>query len=323
MGDVHPPGDAPGQRRGFHGRELGGVCGGGGRLVQRPARRQLVHLQVRKQFGRCGRVAGAAAVGFGGGLDRRVPPDGAKHAGKLGLFAVFGQPLALFRLDGRVVQVFIYALQAAELLHQRQRGLFADARHAGDVVGRIAHQALDFDELQRLHTVFFADRRRVHDKRLAVGREQHGRLVVHQLQAVAVAGRQQRRAARARAGGGQRAQDVVGLPPGLAHLHKAEVVQQLLDHRQLLGQFLRHAVAGGLVTVVGFVAESRRALVPGDGDGVGAVGGEQVEQNILEAEDRVGIPAVLGRQHADAEERAVQKAVAVQHQQFHGVGPPV
>ena len=186
-------------------------------------------------------------------------------------------------------------MQAAEFLDQRQRGLFANARHAGDVVGAVAHQALDVDELRRFQAVFFADGGRVHRQRLAVGGQQHGGGGVHQLQAVAVAGRQQRRAALRFAGGGQRAQNVVGLPAGLAHLHKAQLVQQGFQHRHLLGQLLGHAVAGGLVAVVGFVAERRRALVPGDGHGVGRVGRQQVEQDILEAIDGVRIAAVLRR----------------------------
>ena len=102
-----------------------------------------------------------------------------------------------------------------------------------------------------------------------------------------------------------------------AHLHKTQVVQQFLDHRQLLGQLLRHTVAGGLVPVIGFVAEGGGLPVPGDGDGVGAVGVQQVQKNVLEPEDGVGVAAVLGGQYPDAEKCTVQQTVAVQYQQFH------
>src|SRR5699024_10932988 len=118
-------------------------------------------------------------------------------------------------------------------------------------------------------------------------------------------------------GGGQGAQNVVGLPARPAHLHKAQFVQQLFQHRHLLGQFLGHAVAGGLVAVVGFMAGGGGARVPGDGYRVGRMGGEQVEQDVLEAEDRVGVAAILRRQQLDAEKGAVDQAVAVQYHQFH------
>ena len=93
--------------------------------------------------------------------------------------------------------------QAAELLHQGQGGLFADARHAGNVVRRIAHQALHVDELGGVHAVFFPDGGRVHGDGLLVRRQQNGGGVIHQLQAVPVAGGHQGGAAPGFAGGGQ------------------------------------------------------------------------------------------------------------------------
>ena len=76
-------------------------------------------------------------------------------------------------------------------------------------------------------------------------------------------------------------------------------------------------MAGGLVAVVGVVTEGGRALVPGDGDSVRFVGRQQVEQDILEAVDSVGVAAILRRQQLDAEKRAVDQAVAVQDHEFH------
>ena len=314
-------GQRGGQRGGGHGVQRGGFCSGRAAVLQLPAVDELVHLQPGQAVGGGRRVAGAAGVGGGVGLDGRILADGAQHVGKLGLVAVGAQLGALPRLDGGVVEVVVDALQAAEFLDQRQRGLFANARHAGDVVGAVAHQALDVDELRRFQAVFFADGGRVHRQRLAVGGQQHGGGGVHQLQAVAVAGRQQRRAALRLAGGGQRAQNIVGLPAGSTHLHKAQLVQQRFQHRHLLGQFLGHAVAGGLVAVVGFVAERRRALIPGDGHGVGRVGRQQVEQDILEPVDGVCVAAVLRRQQLDAKKRPVHQAVAVQYHQFHNKTP--
>ena len=271
-----------------------------------------MHLQVGQQLGGGRRVAGGVGIGGGVGLDGRVLSDGAQHTAHLGLLPVVQQVFALLGLDGLVVDVLVNACQAAEFLHKRQRRLFADARHAGDVVGTVAHQAFDFDQLGRGHAVFFADGILVHRQRFAVGGQQHGGGFVHQLQTVPVAGGQQGGAALRLIGGGQRAQDIVSLPARLADLGKTQVGQQLFQHRHLLGQFLRHAVAGGLVAVVGVMAEGGGLLVPGNGDGVRLVGRKQVEQDVLEPVDGVGVSAVLGRQHLDAEERAVDQAVAVQ-----------
>ena len=239
----------------------------------------------------------------------------ARLAAHDGQTAATRHPLA--GLDGLVLNVVIHALQAAEFGDQRQCGFLADAGHAGDVVRRIAHQALDVDKLWRLDAVLLADGGRVHGDGLFVGRQQNRRCIVHKLQAVAVTGSQQRRAARGLARCGQRAENIVGLPARLADLHKAKVGQQLLQNRHLLGQLLGHAVAGGLVAVVGGVAERRRALIPRDGDGVGLVRRQQVEQYILEAVDGVGVAAILRRQQLDAEKRAVDQAVAVQDHEFH------
>ena len=296
-----------------------GILGWGGRgaAVQAPAVHQLVHFQRGQQLRGGSGVTGLAQVGGRVGLDGRVLADRAQHIGQVGLVAVGGQLGALPRLDGLVVDVVIDALQTAELRNQRQRGFFADAGHAGDVVRRIAHQALDVDELRRLDAVLLADGGGVHEDGLFVGRQQNRRCIVHKLQAVAVTGSQQRRAARGLARCGQRAENIVGLPARLADLHKAKVGQQLLQNRHLLGQLLGHAVAGGLVAVVGGVAERRRALIPRDGDGVGLVRRQQVEQYILEAVDGVGVAAILRRQQLDAEKRAVDQAVAVQDHEFH------
>ena len=276
-----------------------------------------MHFQRGQQLRGGSGVTGLAQVGGRVGLDGRVLADRAQHIGQVGLVAVGGQLGALPRLDGLVVDVVIDALQTAELRNQRQRGFFADAGHAGDVVRRIAHQTLDVDELRRLDAVLLADGGRVHGNGLFVGRQQNRRCIVHKLQAVAVTGSQQRRAARGLARCGQSAENIVGLPAGLADLHKAKVGQQLLQNRHLLGQLLGHAVAGGLVAVVGGVAERRRTLIPRDGDGVGLVRRQQVEQYILEAVDGVGVAAILRRQQLDAEKRAVDQAVAVQDHEFH------
>ena len=112
----------------------------------------------------------------------------------------------------------------------------------------------------------------------------------------------------------ERAQDVVGFPALGGDGAVAQVCQQLLEHRHLLGQFLRHAVAGGLVAVVHFVPEGGSLQVKGHGHLVGLALLEQGEQDIQKAVNRIGIAAVLGGQQLDAKKGAVGNAVAVNDQ---------
>ena len=187
-----------------------------------------MHFQLSQQLGCGSRVPGSAAVVLRRSFDGSVLADGAQHVGKLGQLPVGFQLFPLFGFDGFVVQVFIHALQTAELLHQGKGGLFANAGHAGNIIGSIAHQAFYFDQLRRGHAVFFLDGGGVHGQRFAVGGKQHRGGIVYQLQAVPVTGRQQGGAPGSLVGGGQRAQDIVRFPAGLADLHKAKVGQQLL-----------------------------------------------------------------------------------------------
>ena len=58
-----------------------------------------------------------------------------------------------FCLPLEVVHMLVDALQAAVGLQQLRRGLVADAGHAGDVVGRVALEAEEVDELVGAHAV--------------------------------------------------------------------------------------------------------------------------------------------------------------------------
>ena len=119
---------------------------------------------------------------------------------------------------------------------------------------------------------------------------------------------------RGNAGGGQRAQDVVGLPAFGGDDAVAQVREDLLQHRHLLGQLVRHAVAGGLVALVHLVAEGGGLQVKGHSHFVGLGLLQQGEHDIQKAENGVGITAVLGGQQLDAEKGTVGDAVAVNDQ---------
>ena len=299
--------------------------GGGCRaLGQAQAGDQAVHFQAGQQGGGLFRLAGAAAVSAGGGVNGGVQPDLAQCVAQAGLVLIFRELFAHAGLDAGVVQMVVHLVQAAEGLHQRQRGFFAHAGHTGNVVGRVAHQALHLDELAGvLQAVLLPDGLRVHGHGLAPagpgGRQQNGDVVIHQLQAVPVAGGQKAFIAPGGRSGGKGAQQVIGLPALPAHHHKAKLGQQLFQNRHLLGQFLRHPVAGGLVAVVHLVAEGGGLQVPGDGHFIGLILPQKVQQNVQKAIDGVGGAIVLGGEDLNAVKGPVDQAVAVQYKQFHGV----
>ena len=191
-----------GQGGGLHfGQRRGG--GGGGSIPQRPPLGEFVHLQPGQKVRRRGGVPLLPDIVGGLSVDGRIGADGAQHEAQFRFVAVVRQIFPLLGLDRLVVKVVIHPLQAAEFLDEGQRGLFPDARHAGDVVGGVPHQAFHINELPGLHAVFFKDGGGVHHQRFLVGGQQHGGGVAHQLQAVPVAGGQQRGAARRGVGGGQ------------------------------------------------------------------------------------------------------------------------
>ena len=208
--------------------------------------------------------------------------------------------------------------QRAEFLHQSRGGLLADALDTRDVVRGVAHQALHLDELFGLDAVFFADSFQIHGDGLALaqsrGGQQNGGGLAHQLQAVPVSRGEEAVVLPGVAGGGEGAEDVVGLPALGGDDAVAQVRQQLPDDGHLLGQLFRHFVAGGLVALVHLVAEGGGPEVKGDGHLIGLALPQQRVQDIEKAEHGIGVTSVLGGQQLDAVKRAVGDAVAVNDQ---------
>jgi len=112
--------------------------------------------------------------------------------------------------------VLVNRLQRAVGFEQLDAAFFADALDAGDVVGRVAHQGLQVDELRRIETVVgFAEGSRIEDLVAVPGAAGSGQAdadpVGHELEQVAVAGDDQHVHV---LGGGlvaQRAEQIVGL----------------------------------------------------------------------------------------------------------------
>ena len=310
---VHPAAKRRGRRR-AHGRV--GARVGRFRLLQIQLCQRGEHLALCEQRARLFGVGHAAAVRAGRRVDGRGAHDARQRAAHLGLLAPGLQLCAHALFDARVVQMPVHALQRAERLDQRQRRLFADARHAGDVVGAVAHQAFHVDHLRGGHAVALAHGVLVDALGLrALVLHAHG--PAHQLEAVAVARGDDALVAARAARGGQRAQDVVGFVPLARDDLVAQRRQHLLEHGHLGGQLVRHALALGFVARVHLVAEGRGFQIEGHGHLVGRLRAGEFCEDIEKTDEGVGVAPVAGGQQLDAVERAVDDAVAVDGKQFH------
>ena len=277
-----------------------------------------MNLQLLQKAHSLSLAAFAHLVRALGGVNGRIGADGAQRVAQLGHFAAFEKVLPLFGLDALVIDVLVHPFQRTEVLHQRQSGLFTDAPHPRDIIGGIAHKALHLNELSGLDAVFFLNGVHIHRHRFAAshdsGGKQHSGGVTDQLQAVPVSRGKEAVVLPGGTGSGQRAKDVVRLPALGSDGTVAEVCQKFLEHRHLLGQLFRHAVTGGFVAIIHFVAEGGGLQVKGHSHFVGLGLLQQGEHDIQKAENGVGITAVLGGQQLDAEKGTVGDAVAVNDQ---------
>ena len=322
-GQEPQPGGVLGQRAHLRGgqRRLvrrGGLVVGGQDVFQPQPGDEGPDLEVQHQADGGGLVPLAGAVGAGGRLHRRVGAYGAEGIAELGVRFVGFQVGPLAGLDGRIVQMFIDAFQAAELLDEGQGGLFADALDAGDVVRGVPLQALDVDQLSGGQAVLFPDGGLVHHPRLAVparsGGQQDGGGGADQLQVVPVAGGEVAGLAALVAGGGQGAEDIVGFPPLGSDQLVAEEGQKLPQQRHLGSEFIRHAVPVGFVAIVHFMAERRGRQVKGNGDLIRLIVLGQGQKDVHKAIDGVGVLSLFGGQNLDPEKGPIGDAVAVNDQ---------
>ena len=211
-------------------------------------------------------------------------------------------------------------------MQQLRGGLGTHARHTGNVVGAVAHKALQVDQPFRgkavLRLKFF---RIIQGGRglSPLGNHQlHLYMAVNKLQAVPVAGDNHAVPADLSAALAHGADHIVSFPAltGInGDIHGAE---HLLHHRHLHGQFLRHGVARGLIAVVAQMAEGGAVEVKSHAQGVGLLLMLHLLQNIQKAVNGVGVHAVFCRQQPHPVKGAVNDAVAVKDHQFHSFTPP-
>ena len=192
----------------------------------------------------------------------------------------------------------VESVDAAVLLHQGHGGLFADACHAGDVVGGVAHEGLEVDHVDGVEAVLLPKRLRGHVLRgglaHAGGHQLDLGAVGDELEGVLVAGDDGAVPVCRLAFAGDGADEVVRLPACQLVAGDVQRVQHFLHHRHLHPQFFRHGLSGGLVGGVGGMAEGGGVDVKGDADGVGPFLVFQAEQGGQKAENGVGIQTVPG-----------------------------
>ena len=319
QGTVVPLGDKDGLPGVFqHGQQGGtvlillqrGTLPGGGGFLRWGSQGQAELVQQGEQLQPHHQGAGLLGISLplhivGQGLvNGGVPADGAQVVTQKGVVPGFLQFGLHGGLDVQLLQMVVDILDAAKFLDELPGSLGTDPRHPGDAVGGIPLDGLQVDHLGRSYAVIFLDFRHIVQGHLGLaelgGGQAHGGGVGHQLQAVPVPGGDQALASLLLAGGGKGSQNVVGLPALAGDNLIAQIHEQFLEHRQLLGQLLRHALAVGLVAGVGLVPEGGSLPVKGDGHPVGGRLVQQLFQHGEKPVNAVGVLPIFGGQHLDA-----------------------
>ena len=223
------------------------------------------------------------------------------------------QVLAHLALD--LVGVCDDLVQATVLRNERARLFGADARHAGDVIGRVALQTVKIGHERRrnavIQVIHALGRHNRYVGQALTGRD-HVDVLGHELIHVAITGHQQHVTAGLLAQARHGSQDIVAFPAlGLQNRH-VERGEQLLDHRKLRVQIGVHGRALRLILRQHLHAHARFALIKRHDHTVGVKGVDHLEKHVQKAKDRVGgatVRRVHGRRHSV--EGAMHERVAV------------
>ena len=208
------------------------------------------------------------------------------------------------------------------LRDQLPRGLVADPGNARDVVRGVALQADEVRHLVRPHAVAQLDPlgRVDVDVRHAARRHHQADVRRAELEGVAVGRDDAGLDARLVRAGRQRRDHVVRLPALELEVAVAERLDDRAEVRELLAQEVRHRPAALLVDDVRRLRDGRpvrRPRVPRNRDAARLVVGEQLEEHVREAEERVRRKAVACRElFGEGEEGAIGEVVAVDEEEL-------
>ena len=197
------------------------------------------------------------------------------------LVGVFHQAL-LELLAGDILHMCEHVLDGTVGQQQLRSCLRADTRDARNVIGRIAHESLEIDELERLKAILLLKGSRVIvlELRDALLGQEHAQVWPHELQGVAVARDDAHIIALSRGLRRERAEDVVGLVVVLLEERDAHVRGELAQERELREEFLRRLVARTLVVGIALRAEGMAALVEGQRHEIGLLLGNELRQHV-------------------------------------------
>ena len=276
---------------------------------------ELLELQTGKEVIEFFCFRGFAEGIFRLELNGGITADGGKIVGEIGRVLAVGQLLKELALHILGREIGIDSIQRTVLLQQLRGGLGAYTGHTGDIIGAVAHERLQVDELQRLQAVFLRKQLGgIIDRNgltLLGAHQLYGHMAVNQLQAVPVAGENHAIPVRLTADTSHGTDHIVGLPAPALVDGDVHGTEHILHHGHLHSQLFRHAVTGSLVAVVLFMAEGGVVEVEGHADRIGLLLMLRTLEDIQKAVNSVGKQAISGSQSTDAVEGTVDDAVTV------------
>ena len=287
-------------------------------LVDAPEQRAELELPERlaqlRAVGRREHELGGVAV------ELEIAPHRREHLRGARLVRELGQVLPSRRRQ--LLDVLEHPLERPVLRDELPGGLVPDARDARDVVGGVALEPDEVRDLVGPDPVARLDALRRVDVDVAHAARRHHQADVlrDELERVAV-GRDDARPDPLLVGARRERRDhVVGLPALELEVPVAERGDDRPEVRELLAEQVRHRPAALLVDDLdrlGLRVAVHRAGVPGDRDALRPVVGEQLEEHVREAEQRVRGEALARRELlGQREERAVREVVAVDEEEL-------
>ena len=251
---------------------------------------ELGKFQLQEQLIEAVVVHLFAQVLLGVEVQRGVTPDGGQIVGHAGHLLPLLELFNDARLGGgagghlRGGHGLVQLVNGAVPAHQGHGGLLAHALDAGDVVAGVTHEGLEVDDVDGVKAVFLPEGVGRHilggGAAHAGGHQLHRGVVGDQLEGVLVAGDHDGVPPGGGVLGGDGAHQVVRLPA--VHLVDGDVHggQHILQNGHLAGQLVGHPLPGGLVAVIGQMAEGGSLAVKGDAQGVGVAVVQQLAQDI-------------------------------------------
>ena len=194
--------------------------------------------------------------------------------------------------------MLINVFQTAIFLHEFRRRLFANASHARDIIGAIAHQGFEINQLVWLQVIFFAEGG---DIQHLVGGAALGQLHAHlrrqKLEDIAVASGDMDIQALLDGLAADCAKNVISFHIVHRQPRDVEGVDNLMNPLELTRQVVRHLDAVRLVIGINLLAGAQ-APVKSDGDVFRLMKFIDFQQRAAETIDRIGVFAFGSRKTA-------------------------